>query len=255
MSAHPSLPPSKSFLGIDGCHSGWIGVTINNKAEFEQVHFWQDTSEMMAQVSLAALALIDIPIGLPDPPQSRRPCDVEARKLLGPRRSSVFLPALRCALQKTSYSAASQANHRACGKKFSIQMWNILPRIKAVDRIIRSRPRLQRVLRESHPEICFWALSGGKPVMESKKTVAGMRRRLRLVSRHTSNSREFFNSAQRSWPRAQVAIDDVLDAMALALTAMQGSLAGLVSLPSSPSRDSQGLRMEIVYCKWSATMS
>jgi predicted RNase H-like nuclease len=52
--------------------------------------------------------------------------------------------------------------------------------------------------------------------------------------------------ASRTHRRAEVARDDLVDAMAALLTA-EGDPSQLKSLPASPETDSRGLRMEIVY--------
>ena len=51
------------------------------------------------------MVVIDIPIGLPE--SGRRACDLEARAMLGPRRSSVFTGVRRPLLALDSYEAAN----------------------------------------------------------------------------------------------------------------------------------------------------
>ena len=111
------------------------------------------------------LVLIDIPIGLPDGP---RDCDVEARALLGPRRSSVFPAPSRELLGARRYAG-----------QCSVQLWNILYKIREVDAAMT--PRLQRRVREAHPE-CSFALLNGGPLRFSKKTAAGEAERRALLA-------------------------------------------------------------------------
>jgi hypothetical protein len=39
-------------------------------------------------------------------------------------------------------------------------------------------------LREVHPEVCFWALAGGRAMEHSKKTAAERRERLAVLMRY-----------------------------------------------------------------------
>ncbi|MGH8522109.1 MAG: DUF429 domain-containing protein, partial [Gammaproteobacteria bacterium] len=55
-------------------------------------------------------------------------------------------------------------------------------------------------------------------------------------------------AVQKRYPRSQVALDDVLDAYALAITANRLHGGSAMRLPElEPERDGNGLRMEIWY--------
>ncbi|MBW3631957.1 MAG: DUF429 domain-containing protein [Chloroflexi bacterium] len=79
-------------VGVDGCREGWVAVTWDTEARTPQealsarVH----TSFMdLLDACQEAMAIgVDIPIGLSE--SEPRQCDIAARKVLGPRRSSVF---------------------------------------------------------------------------------------------------------------------------------------------------------------------
>jgi len=59
---------------------------------------------------------VDIPIGLPENGQPRR-CDLEARQILRPPRSSSVFPApARCLLNEMSYATANIRSHEVSGK-------------------------------------------------------------------------------------------------------------------------------------------
>lgn len=79
-------------------------------------------------------AAIDIPIVFPagDP----RPGDLAARKITGPRASSVFAAPLRPVLGSASSDEAWGRSIAACGKSVSRQAFAILPKIESVDRIM-----------------------------------------------------------------------------------------------------------------------
>jgi len=237
-------------IGIDGCPAGWVGVMMDDSSVFQEARVWTSAKDMIRAAREFRLALIDIPIGLPDRSPGRRTCDFRARELLGAKRASIFLPPLRQTLPATTYLHANALNQRACGKKISIQMWNLLPKIRAVDECLCREPHLQKKIRESHPEICFQALNQQQPVMSKKKTEMGRQQRLTLIAAHSENARTFYAGTVARYPRADLGHDDVIDAMVLALTATRGCHGRIVSLPETPEFDGRGLRMEIVYAEF-----
>jgi predicted RNase H-like nuclease len=191
--------------------------------------------------------LVDIPIGLRDSGDEERLCDLEARRMLGaPRSSSVFPVPCRAALRAKEYHEANRINERHTGRRLSRQSWNIARKIREVDLLLRRHSRARRVVRETHPEILFWALNGGQSMRYNKRTEAGFRERLQVLERHHPGSEAIVTSVLTKYPRKHVGRDDLLDALAAAVTARIGRRS-LRSLPASPERDSTGLLMEIVY--------
>ncbi|MGF1491733.1 MAG: DUF429 domain-containing protein [Microcoleaceae cyanobacterium] len=231
------------YLGLDGCRSGWfyIGLnldqtwcfgTLNTFAEIQTLRHGQQQ------------ILVDIPIGLRDVNPTERLCDLEARKLLKPKRSSSIFPApVRSVLEVQDYQQASQENYRCSGRKLSKQTWNILPKIREVDQYLQSRPG-EETIRESHPEVCFWALNGQKIIEHSKKTELGLKQRLQVLSKYCPDAAQIFATARQEYRKSQVADDDIVDALVCAVTSSQKSL---VTLPLQPEMDSTGLVMEIVH--------
>ena len=164
------------------------------------------------------LALIDIPIGLLDGP---RACDLAARTLLGPRRSSVFPAPPRRLLRARRYAG-----------QCSIQLWNILGKIREVDEAMTRR--LQRRIREAHPE-CAFALLGGAPLRFPKKTAEGEAERRKLLRPHFGEIARLPGAAR----------DDVLDAYALLWSAGR-AVAGEARVLGDGARDPRGQRCEIL---------
>ena len=88
--------------GLDGCRAGWVLVTVPARGGHATAGragaarrcstsaSWPTSTPSARDLESGRLvaAAIDIPIGLPA--RVPRPCDREARRLLGPRRSSVF---------------------------------------------------------------------------------------------------------------------------------------------------------------------
>src|SRR5262249_1111464 len=67
-----------------------------------------------------------------------RGCDVEARRLLDTRLSSVFPAPVRPILTATSQADASRIRRNVEGKGVSIQRWTIKPKIVEVDHFLRA---------------------------------------------------------------------------------------------------------------------
>ena len=105
----------------------------------------------------------------------------------------------------------------------------------------------RKMIREAHPEVCFYGLAGKIPMKHSKKTREGYQELLSLLTKHQPGLERDVAQALTYWRRSVVAADDILDALACAVTARMHSLWR--SVPTSPEIDSRGLPMEIVYCQ------
>ncbi len=240
----------RHVVGVDGCRSGWFAVSLGRSGAWE-THVYPDFAELWAAHRTASMILVDIPIGLRDDGPGERSCDREARRLLGhPRGSSVFPAPCRAALSASSHAEASRINRERSGRGLSIQSWGIAPKIRQVDRLMLAstadRGAIRRIVREVHPEVLFRALNGARPLRHGKKHREGARERLDILRRTYPRTDAIVDDALQRWLRREVARDDILDALAAALTA-QGDPAGLATLPVTPPVDAAGLRMEIVY--------
>lgn len=239
-----AMASGRTFVGIDGCRAGWFCVVLDGRGP-GSCRVLPDARAVGELAANAVCTLIDIPIGLPEAGGGRL-CDREARRLLGPGRSaSVFSAPARCTLDAAAYAQALVLSRRATGRGLSIQAWNIVPKIRAIDALLRERPALQAVLRECHPELCFRGLNGGLAMRHSKKQPQGREERLAVLARHFPRSRELFARAAGEFPRREVALDDILDALACAVTARSGH-GHYRTVPAQAPCDGQGLRMEIV---------
>lgn len=226
-----------SVAGIDGCRGGWVVVTVAADSKdgsfIEQV---PDLTDIVARVDsgqLRAMA-IDIPIGLPE--IGPRRCDLEARKMIGSRRSSVFPTPVRAVLGATSYEEALARSRSAGGKGLSRQAFAILPKIAEVDRLIT--PKRQRQVVEVHPEVCFTVLAG-TAMSHHKATPEGRAERLSALRGVFS---DVDAHAARRLPGTQP--DDILDAYVAAWTASRWLTRTHLQLGGD--LDAHGLRMEMV---------
>lgn len=231
------------FIGIDGCRKGWfyVGIDENDQYEFSIISVFE---EFLSFVDQAKQILVDIPIGLREKDSRERLCDLEARKILGHRRSSVFPPPSRLALVTDSYNQASQLNFQYTGRRLSQQSFAISKKIKEVDEFIISH-RLQGKIREMHPEVCFWALNSYKSMQFNKKKNEGFNERKYLLNKHFSKSETIVKEVRSKYLKNEVATDDILDALVGAVCARLNN--ELNQLPNHPETDAKGLKMEIVY--------
>lgn len=235
-------------IGVDGCRAGWFAVCIFPDSTFEfDIH--QTVQALWGRYQGARTILIDIPIGLISRKGAGRLCDAAARKVLKPfRHNSVFSPPCREALSAQTYEEACRINHRVCGRKISKQVWGISPKIKEVDIFLRGTPEAAGVLRETHPEICFWAMAGYRPLHHYKKSAEGAAERLKLLQKVWPQSTSLYKTALDRYPAKQMAPDDIVDALANAVTALGLEEAG-ATLPEDPPTDRHGLPMEIIYAR------
>jgi predicted RNase H-like nuclease len=230
------------ITGIDGCPSGWLAITrdIDGGAVRSQIYAY--AIDLLDQHVRPEIITIDIPIGLTD--RDPRQCDVLARKALGVRASSVFPAPLRATLSAKSYEQACDTSHAASGKKISKQAWMIYPKIREIDALVRSNTG-DTMIREVHPEVCFWAWNGGRPMSHPKRTPEGRAQRLELVGKHFGDGT--FQRVRAKYPRDAAADDDILDALAALWTAERIARGEARTLPETPPRDSIGIPMEMVY--------
>ena len=236
-----------AVLGVDGCPAGWFAICL--EGDDWQVGVYPDIATLWANERECDLILIDIPIGLPSNGQPIRSCDREARRLLGrPRASSVFPPPSRAALNAGAHQCASDANEDEIGVRLSIQTWAIIPKIRSVDEFLTANAPARAIVRECHPELCFWGLNGQRPVVLSKRTPQGREARREILRAIDPIADAIFNYAREQYPRRVVADDDILDAIAAAFTARRNP-GGIAALPDLAERqvDACGLPMEMVY--------
>ena len=238
-------PEHRVFIEVDGCKSGWLMVRLTRETKWK-VQVFQDISSLWNQCRDASLIFIDIPIGLRDSGFNERQCDRAARKLLGrTRSSSVFRVPCRDAVYADA-TEASNINKRLTGRGLSKQVLGIIPKIREVDKLLAVDNNARSVMREIHPELCFWALNGRAPMKYHKKDERGLVERRQVLRGICSFIDDLIGCALEE-NRGKVAEDDIIDALAAAVTASK-SVYGLSFIPDSPEIDSTGLPMQMAYC-------
>lgn len=232
---------SGAVAGVDGCRGGWLYVVARIDAhglKIERCEVATSFKELIEATKNCDALAVDIPIGLSA--GGRREADFEARKRLGPRRSSVFPAPARCLIEtEGDYATLNALSKRECGRGISRETCNILPKIAEVDACIT--PAMQRRIAEAHPELAFWCLNDCTHLQYAKKRPEGLAMRLRLLESRFGSS-----IARLPVPRG-AARDDLYDAAVLTRTAARLISGDAVRLPAKPHYDARGLRMEIVY--------
>lgn len=232
----------RSAVGVDGCPYGWVAAVWRR----ERLTFalYRNLTELWAEHSHAARICIDIPIGLPDH-EGTRECDRLARAQLGSRRASVFDPPCRAALDAPDHPTAN-ATHRAhTGRGLSVQAFNLLPRIRQTDTLLRRHPRARAAVFECHPELAFHHLAD-EPPLERKSTHAGQSQRRALLTPLLPGLAPALDSALATHPRRDVKPDDLLDAAACLAVSLAPDPEFRVT-PAKPQTDREGLPMRLVH--------
>jgi predicted RNase H-like nuclease len=233
-------------VGVDGCHGGWLAARFEGGA-LKHVRLFSTAHDLWSTWRDADLVLVDMPIGLRDG-GSERGCDLEARRVLGsPRGTSVFPVPCRPALAAESYEEACALNERHTGRRLSRQTWAIVPKIVELDRLLALEPDARDRVREGHPEICYWSFTGS-PMRRPKKLPDGSAERVEALARVMPSAREVVLLVTERFAGDRVGKDDIVDTLALAITAARAPL-GLLTLPPEPEADAIGLPMEIVYAQ------
>lgn len=194
--------------GVDGCPKGWIAIVLDD-GRFARAEFSPTFAELVIHLTDVQVIAVDIPIGLPDGPDSR-PADIEARKLLGKRASSVFTTPPRPVLDAPTYSEANRLSKNRFDRGISAQSYALRRKIFEVDAVAAHDDRIYEV----HPEVSF-ATMNGEPLAWPKKVWSGQATRLRLLADQEITIPAEFGPAGTTPP------DDIIDAAAAAWSAMR----------------------------------
>ena len=229
--------------GVDGCKTGWLCVAKDIDTGLITSEVFSNAQLLLQNKLGPSVTAIDIPIGLTEAGQ--RQCDIEARQLLGPRRSSVFPAPIRPALQACTREQADAIGRGIDGRGVSAQSFAIYSKIRDVEQILCEHPELCNQLKEVHPEVCFWAWNGNRPMSHSKKSAEGQAERRNLVVKHFGV--EVVEEIRVKYLVKCVSHDDIYDAFAALWTAerIYEGKAGVIPAPSP--RDAMGLHMEMWY--------
>jgi predicted RNase H-like nuclease len=236
--------------GADGCPPGWAVVLrdVSGRKPAELMVF-KTMADLLRHPKVPALVAVDMPIGLPEHvgPGGRAP-EAELRALLGERKASLFSIPSRRAIYAPDFAAACEASLETSEppRKISIQAYNLFPKIREMDELIRNDPGLASIVRESHPEGAFMVMNDRQPLTEPKKVKSaihapGMALRKKLLVEVAGFAEDFLDQK----PPKGVGVDDFLDACACAWVAEKLALGTAISFPQKPERDSYDIPMAI----------
>lgn len=230
---------SYTVVGVDGCRAGWVAVVERSRVPvyapiFESFH------DLMENFPDAAVIAVDIPIGLPD--RGARECDLEARRRLALRASSVFPAPLRSVLDAASHADASQIRFQIEGKRMSCQAFGIVKKIREVDRTLIENSAARGKVVEVHPEVSF-AMWQGRPMQNPKRRKAGRAERRDLIRGEWPEALE---RCEASLDRSKSKLDDLYDAFAALWSARRVASGAAVQLPENAPTDACNLPMRIV---------
>jgi predicted RNase H-like nuclease len=223
-----------TIAGVDGTRGGWLAATLDG-----------DRIDLMFVETLASLVddrrldliLVDVPIGLPD--RGPRGADLEARRLLRDRHSSVFPAPIRPMLAAKTWNEACEIRFAIEGKRCSKQTFAIMDKIAEVDSLMM--PALQERVIEAHPEVSFTLANRLVPMKERKASSGGRRQRIELLETVFPGVEALIQSQPRGrWL-------DCTDAVVCLWTATRVRDGRAERLPRRAiETDCRGLRMEIL---------
>jgi len=236
------------LAGVDGCKGGWIAAMIGTDGREGHFRLLPHFADLLAGPDAPTVIAVDIPIGLPERTGiGGRKAESMVRPLLGARQSSVFSVPSRAAIEAGDYRSACAIALATSNppRKVSKQLFNIAPKIREVDSVLRRDPALAERLFEVHPEVAFWRLNDERPLTEPKKVKGricepglALRRRILLSA---GTPRSLFDVPL---PRG-AGEDDRLDALACAAVAQRIRAGTAQPFPDPPERDAHGLPMAI----------
>lgn len=237
----------KYIVGIDGCKFGWIAIKIETNSQFS-ISKHSEFSSIFKKYPFAEKYLVDMVIGLADKDHPREIEKLAREKLKPNRTSSVFTPPCRAAVYEKTYESAKEKNKTILGKSFSIQAWNIVPKIREVDEFILENKKYKNRISEAHPEVCFASLNNQIPMVSKKKEKKGIEERINLLQSIFPKSKNIFEQGENQFLKKEVKSDDLVDALVLAVTGYLGLKYGFNFLISKEKKqDIYGLEMNMIF--------
>lgn len=232
--------PYKILGGVVPCPGGWLimparlaGVTVNVE-EPEVVGTLLDVLEYKPKFDAAA---IYAPIGFYDLPVGPyRPCDAEARELVGwPRVVGVKPMPSRAALRAKTRDEARAIEPWLTNDDFRRFKW-----WREAERDFQ--PFHQRSFFAAHPDLSFTNLNGDLPLTTSPHHQEGVLERMQLIRDKMPGVEEVI----RRIPPTGAGQLHMMQACALVWTARRAAARAMSRLPMDPNWDDTGMRMEIV---------
>ena len=230
-------------IGVDGCKGGWIVASIDHGTL--KIEKKTSMEEIVTDYTGFDSFLIDMVIGLPSSTEQIRP-DAYARQIIKERTSTIFPVPCRQAVYAESVAEAYEENVRVLGKKFTPLTVGIMPKMRELDTFLQEHEEYKNVILESHPEVCFARLNG-KTVLSKKSEYEGLTERVQILQKYLTqlNVNDLIQMAKQY----RCNVDDIVDAICLAVTANLAKQGLCEVIPEEPMVDDTGLKMQMVIGK------
>ncbi len=232
--------PYKMLGGVTPCPGGWLvlparlaGVTVI----VEDPAVVKTLSEVLDFKPKFEAAAIYAPVGFQDEPSGPyRPCDDEARDLVGWPRCAAIRP-IPC---RSALWAKTRDEAR------SIEPWltnDDLRRFKWIrEAETEFQPFHQRNWFAAHPDLSYFVLNGDRPLTSSPYQQDGIVERMNLLR----NKLPGVEDAILFTPPPGAGQIHLVQAAGLLWTARRAAGRAINRLPLDPTWDASGLRMELV---------
>jgi len=201
------------LIGVDGTSSGWVAsIGSSEKRCLTTIKTLENLDELLLDYPDSVM-VIDIPIELNEKNHLRE-CDILAKRYLGKNfQSSIFIPPVKKILNCDNYEEANSLSKKITGKGLSKQSWHLKNKISEAQGLLR----LSNKIYEGHPE-CSFKMLKKETLKGKKKSVNGIFERLNLLR---GVGLDPLSTSLKIENNSAIKIDDVLDSMALFITALR----------------------------------
>jgi predicted RNase H-like nuclease len=227
-------------LGLDAAgRAGWVGVAVDDRG-FVGAHVARRAIDVVTEAerhagTTADAVAIDIPIGLVAAPT--RSADVAARSFVGPRRASVFPAPHPEVVALADHPTVNRHLVNIDMPRVSAQAFHLFERIREIAGLAAD-PRVV----EAFPEASFCGMKGAH-LLTTKKTWAGQHERRALLAAACPA----IVVPDDLGPAGAVPVDDVLDAAAVAWSALRHAHGRAERLGDPHERDVATGRAAVVW--------
>jgi len=232
--------PYKMLGGVVPCPGGWLVLPARLAAVtviVEEPMVLNTLVEVLDFKPRFEAAAIFAPVGFEDEPIGPyRPCDAEARQMVGwPRLAAIKPIPSRAALRAKTREEARELEPWLTNDDFRRWKW-----IREAEQ--EFQPFHQRNWFAAHPDLSFYVLNGDKPITSSPYQTDGVYERLNLIKSKLPGVED----AVTATPPAGAGQFHLLQAAGLLWTARRAAGRAVNRLPADPNWDNAGLRMELV---------
>jgi predicted RNase H-like nuclease len=228
----PQLPYNL-VAGVKPCATGWlVAVAKLHGTTFapEDPRVIETFVDVLDQRPAFEAIALNAPIGLLEHYEpGGRPCDKEARAMVGSRRGA--------AIQSAPIRAQLDEGFNGVEYGLSAVSRKLLPRYREV--AIEMAPYRQRTVYEVNSELSFYQLNDDQPLRYSKRSLTGQEERRALLTKKIPGVERILETKLPKVPHSHL-----LDVAAFMWTARRIFARAGIRLPQDPEWDDEGLRME-----------